>query len=233
MEYNSKREELIIPEYGRHVQGLIRHARTISDREERQAFVERVVGLMMQMHPQNRNLEDHREKLWRHVFEIAEYDLDISPPIGEIPTPESAHKKPDPVPYPPKDTRFRHYGNNVQKLIAKAIAMEDGTKKDGFIQTIGSYMKLAYRTWNKEHYVSDDLILEDLKTLSQGKLELVDDMTLDNLSHANMRRSPIGGDRDRDRRGRGGDRRGKGGDNGKGGRGGRGGGRGGGGRRKK
>lgn len=189
MEYNSKREELIIPEYGRHIQGMIRFARTIPDRNKRQQFIEKIVALMMQMHPQNRSLEDYRDKMWKHVFHIAEYDLDVMPPNGEIPTPEAKKKRPDRVPYPEKEARFRHYGHNVQKLIAKAISMEDGTKKDGFVQVIGSYMKLAYRTWNKEHYVSDDTILDDLQSLSHGKLQMVEDASLDHLTRSNMKRS--------------------------------------------
>jgi hypothetical protein len=182
MEYNSNKEELIIPEYGRNVQNMIRYARTIPNREERQHFIEQVVALMMQMHPQNRNLEDYRDKLWKHVFRIAEYDLDVLPPNGEIPSPESRVKRPERVPYPTKESKYRHYGHNVQKLIDKAISMEEGPKKDGFVHVIGSYMKLAYKTWNREHYVSDDIILDDLEALSKGKLKMIDDVSLDNLS---------------------------------------------------
>lgn len=210
MEYNSKREELLIPEYGRHIQGMIRYARALPDRNERQAYIERIVGLMMQMHPQNRNLEDYREKMWKHVFHIAEYKLDVTLPNGIVPTPEGSRKKPEKVPYPSKDTRFRHYGHNVQKLIARAIEMESGVKKDGFVQVIGSYMKLAYKTWNREHYVSDDIIIEDLRNLSGGKLEMIQDASLDNLTRFNNNnnnrrmmdsggRQGGGGDRDRRR----------------------------------
>ncbi len=39
MEYNSSREELIIPEYGRHVQNMVRHARSIENSKERQQFI--------------------------------------------------------------------------------------------------------------------------------------------------------------------------------------------------
>ncbi len=189
MTYNSARDELIIPEYGRNVQTLIRHARAIDDPEKRQAFVEQVVHLMMQMHPQNRNLDDYRTKMWKHVFRIGEYNLpDVLPPNGIIPTPEDARKRPDRIPYPHKETRFRHYGHNVQTLIKRAIEMEEGPIKDGFVQVIGSYMKLAYRTWNKEHYVSDDIIVQDLESLSEGKLKLVEDASLDGLTQANRKR---------------------------------------------
>lgn len=222
MEYNSSREELIIPEYGRHIQNMVRHARTIEDDEERQAFVETVVKLMMQMHPQNKNLDDYRDKMWKHVFRIAEYELDVMPPNGEKPTSDNKRKRPDRVPYPVKGTKFRHYGHNVLTLIAKAKSMEHGPKRDGFVQVIGSYMKLAYKTWNKEHYVSDDIILEDLDTLSKGELTVVEDASLDNLTRSQARRSSSSSSRDkrggkdsrsshkggRDSRGRGGHSRG-------------------------
>ena len=187
----------MIPEYGRNVQTLIRHAKEISDLDERQFFVEKVVHLMMQMHPQNKNLDDYRDKMWKHVFRIADFDLPgVIPPNGNIPTPESTRKKPDRVPYPYVARKFRHYGHHVQTLIDKAIEMEEGEVKKGFVQVIGSYMKLAYRTWNKDHYVSDDLIIEELESLSKGKLKLEEDARLDSLSQSSGRSKSRNSDRD-------------------------------------
>ena len=192
LEYNSSRDKLRIPEYGRHVQNMVRHARTIEDDAMRQQFIETVVDLIMQMHPQNRNLEDYRDKMWKHVFRIAEYDLEVMPPNGEIPTYEGRRKKPDPIPYPINNPKFRHYGHNVLKLIAKAIEMPDGEKKEGFVRVIGSYMKLAYKTWNREHFVSDELILEDLGTLSNGELSIQGHAFLDDLTRSNAKKSGSG-----------------------------------------
>ncbi len=189
MEYNSDRELLIMPEYGRNVQLLVNHAKTIEDPEYRQAFVERLIELMYQMNPQNKNVEDYRVKLWKHVFQIAKFDLDVVPLLGEIPTEEDARKRPERVNYPHNDTRFRHYGHNVQKLIEKALQMEEGPIREGFLNVIGSYMKLAYKTWLREHYVSDDLIKEDLTLLSGGKLAVQDDTSLDNLANPQRRRN--------------------------------------------
>ena len=197
MEYNSQRELLVIPEYGRNVQRLILHAKTIEDDEMRQAFVERMIDLMYQMHPQNRNIEDYKEKLWKHIFRIAEYDLKVTPPSGIIPTPEDMQKRPEVVPYPKSEARFRHYGNNVTQLIKKAATMEDGPIKDGFTKVIGSYMKLAYKTWNREHFVSDEVIKNDLLTLSEGKLLLAEEISIDSLADARKRKKS----NDRDYRG--------------------------------
>jgi len=182
MEYNSNRENLTIPEYGRNVQKLIDHAKTIEDRGMRQAFVEKVIDLMQQMHPQSRSIDDYRERLWKHVFRIADYELDVDWPYGEQPTREESQKRPDAIPYPVMEARYRHYGHNVQELIKEAREMPEGPKRDGFAATIGSYMKLAYKTWNKEHYVSDDTIKGDLKRLSGGKIIIGEDEDIENLT---------------------------------------------------
>ncbi|MBR9921831.1 MAG: DUF4290 domain-containing protein [Bacteroidetes bacterium] len=188
MDYNSQRELLVIPEYGRNVQNLIAHAKTIENKEERQAFVEEIVQLMMQMNPQNKNMDDFRERVWNHLLRIANFELEVDPPEGVVTTPEEARKSPDQVPYPAAEYRFRHYGHNVQQLIDKAISMEEGPKRDEFVSVIGSYMKLAYRTWNREHYVSDEVILGDLESLSGGKLKLADDLSIDNLTQPTRKR---------------------------------------------
>ena len=176
IEYNSEREHLIIPEYGRNVQKLIYHAKTIEDDEFRQAFVEKVVDLMYQMNPQSKNVNDYKEKLWKHLFRIADYDINVTPPAGIVPTRQNATRKPDVVPYPEKITRYRHYGRYVQLLIQKALEMEDKEKQVEFSNIIGSYMKLAFKTWNQEHYVNDEIVKNDLKTMSGGVLEIADDV---------------------------------------------------------
>ncbi|GIV31410.1 MAG: hypothetical protein KatS3mg029_0761 [Saprospiraceae bacterium] len=181
MEYNSSKEPLIIPEYGRNIQNLIKYCKTIEDKKLRQAVAERIIILMEQINPNHRNIEDYEDRLWRHFFKIADYDIDVVPPSGVVPTREESVKKPDKIPYPKKDAQFRHYGSNVQKLIEKAIAMEDGPKKQAFVEVIASYMKLAYKTWNREHFVNDEQIIEDLEHLSKGKLKVPKGADLDNL----------------------------------------------------
>lgn len=183
MEYNSNRELLVIPEYGRNVQKLINHAKTIEDKGLRQAFTEEIVELMQQMNPQGGNIDDYKTRLWKHVFLIADYELDVDPPKGERPTREEHEKKPDAVPYPVLEARYRHYGHNVQELIKKAISMPEGKKREGFTASIAAYMKLAYKTWNREHYVSDDVIKADLKKLSKGELSIDEDKEIEFLAN--------------------------------------------------
>lgn len=214
MEYNSSRELLVIPEFGRNVQKMIKHAMTIEDDQYRQKFIEKIINLMIQMHPQNRNVEDYREKLWKFVYLISDFKIKATPPGGMIPTPEDLAKKPEKIKYPEIEAAFRHYGHNVQKLVKKAIGMEPGPKRQGFVAVIASYMKLAYKTWNKEYYVSDDVIKTDLETLSKGLLSLDDHISLDQLGESgnshnnnnnnNRRRSHSGGSNNNNRRSSGG-----------------------------
>jgi hypothetical protein len=110
--------------------------------------------------------------LWSHAFSIGNYELDVTPPPGITIRHEDDKPEAITVEYPPTASRFRHYGNSIQALIKKAIEMPEGTKKEGFVEVIASYMKLAYKTWNKEHYVSDDVVKGDLEMLSDGQLQL-------------------------------------------------------------
>ncbi len=180
MEYNSQKDDLLMPEYGRNIQLLVQYAKTIEERDLRQTLVEQIIELMNQMNPQSANVEDYRVKLWKHIFQIANYELDVDTPLDKEPNRPDQELKPQQVEYPKTEARFRHYGNNVHLLIKKALEMEDEDKKEGLVAAIGAYMKLAYRTWNREHYVSDEIIKNDLQTLSEGKLKLKDNVPISN-----------------------------------------------------
>ena len=67
--------------------------------------------------------------------------------------------------------------------------MEEGPIKAGFVDTIASFMKMAYKNWNREHYVSDEIVLSDLEAMSEGKLKVSENASLDGLAKAvNMKR---------------------------------------------
>ncbi len=229
IEYNTERPDIQFPEYGRSIQEMLLHAKTIESPQKRQKTVESIIGLMIQLGPQgNRNMDDYREKLWNHVFALTNYELEVNVPSGIIIRREEDRAKPQPLGYPTTATRMRHYGNSVHALIQKAIDMPEGPKREGFVEVIASYMKLAYKTWNKEHYVSDDIVKEDLEILSNGQLLLHEGHdSLDKLAAGvgkldNRNRTNVIGGNDRGGRRRGGRNRGGtgGGNGGNGGNGG-------------
>ena len=174
IEYNTERSDLLYPEYGRSLHEMLQYATTIEEPRKQQKTVEAIIGLMQQLGPGgNRNMDDYRERLWNHAFAIAQYKLEgVTPPPGISIHRDEGQPAAITIEYPATALRFRHYGNGIQALMQKAIAMPEGTKKEGFVEVIASYMKLAYKTWNKEHYVSDDIVKEDLEILSDGQLAL-------------------------------------------------------------
>ena len=195
LEYNSQRERLLLPEYGRNIQKLAMHAREIEDPEQRQSYVETLIELMNQMIPNSKSAKEIEDKLWNHLYYIAGYDLDVRIPEGV-----TLHKKgdvfmvpSDDMEYPQKKIPYRHYGWNVNNMVQKALSMEEGPKKEEFSKVIASYMKLAYRTWGKDTFINDELIKEDLRKMSQGKLDVADDSSIDAYKSIN----PPGGNSQR------------------------------------
>ncbi len=182
MEYNSTREQLMFTEYGRNVQNLVRHALTIEDRKKRQSYIEYLVMLVEQLNPQARSIRDDKEKLWKQIFAMTDFKLDVDTPEGMVVNKETIDLKPSPIPYPPKNPRFRHYGQHIQHMITKAIEMEEGKKKEEYIWVIASYMKLAYQNYNDNYNVSDEMIRSDLKLLSKGLLSLPEEKAIDYLT---------------------------------------------------
>lgn len=177
MKYNTQREAIIIREYGRSIQRYINYAKQLPTKEERQAAAEAIIQMMTILNPQNKHTADYKQKLWDHLHLMANFELDVDSPYP-LPEPKALQEKPKRLPYPGSRIRMRHYGKNVEKLIEKAANMEEVEKKDELVQIIANFMKLAYKNWSNEE-VSNDLIREDLRTLSLGKLRVSDDMHIE------------------------------------------------------
>lgn len=176
MEYNSQRENLVIAEYGRHIQKLIQYTSQVEDDEKRNRLAKGIIQLMGQMNPAQRKDSDYLEKLWRHLFRISDYKINVVPPSGVVPSPELSEYIPSPIQYPESQKRNRHYGMLIKKMITKASTIEDKEKQHEFAVLIATYMKTAYRNWSQGNHVSDEMIKNDLKLLSDGKLELAEDV---------------------------------------------------------
>jgi Mg-chelatase subunit ChlI len=180
MDYNTTRDKLITKEYGRNIQQLIRRAIEIEDKEKRSEFTKMIVAVMGTMNPGIRDSGDFRHKLWDHLHIMADFKLDVDSPYP-MPSMESLNKKPDALQYKDSTIRYRMYGVNIVGMIEKAIEYEEGEEKDALTKTIANHMKKSYLAWNRDS-VSDDLIAEQLKILSGGKLLLKDEMKLNSTS---------------------------------------------------
>ena len=80
MEYNTARDHLILPEYGRHVQKMVEYATTLENKEDRNKCVNAIINFMGQMNPQLRDLKEFNHKLWDHLFIMSQFQLDADSP---------------------------------------------------------------------------------------------------------------------------------------------------------
>jgi hypothetical protein len=169
MEYNTTRSRMLMPEYGRNVQKMVEYLVTVDDREKRLKQAEIIIELMGTLNPHLKTIEDYKHKLWDHLFQMTEFQLDVDAPYP-CPTPEMIFKKPEVLPYPQAPIKHRHLGRNIQGLLDKAVLETDNEKRHGLTQAIGYYMKLAYGNWHKEP-VHDDMIKNELAEITGGVLK--------------------------------------------------------------
>ncbi|MBI4945688.1 MAG: DUF4290 domain-containing protein [Bacteroidetes bacterium] len=170
MEYNTQMPKLIIPEYGRNIQKLIEYACTLKNKEERNNVANAIIAIMGRLNPMLRDITDFRHKLWDHLFIISNFKLEVDSPYP-VPSKEILTTKPERVKYPAAKMKFKHYGKAVERLIEKASDMKNGEEKTAFIEAIANLMKKSYLVWNRDT-VADTVILQELETLSKGKLKV-------------------------------------------------------------
>lgn len=170
MEYNTSRDNLIVPEYGRNIQQMIQHAVTIEDREERNKIANAIVNVMCQIGYGMKGTEDFKQRIWDQLFLISDFKLDIDSPFPK-PEPSRRFNKPEKIKYPNKDMKYKHYGKTVENLIAHACTLEDGEEKNALIKSIANLMKRCYLNWNRDS-VNEELLVKHLSQLSNGKLTL-------------------------------------------------------------
>ena len=185
-DYNTRRPQMIIPEYGRNIQKMVEHAITVEPREERNKVAQSIINVMGQLNPHLRDIVDFKHKLWDHLFIISDFKLDVDSPYP-IPDKETIFKKPEPLAYPQNKIKFKHYGKSVENFIAEAIKMKDSEEKTELIRAIANLMKKSYLTWNRES-VDDDLIFSDLKLLSKGQLQVDKNKNHKNKNYQKKRR---------------------------------------------
>ena len=183
MEYNTQLERLIIPEYGRNIQGMIRHCCTIEDRAERNLCAKAIIQVMGQLNPTLRDQSDYTHKLWDHLFIISEFKLDVDSPYS-IPSAETFKEKPKLLDYPKGRIRYKHYGKTIEDIIKKAKEYPEGAERNELTRQIANHLKKSYYNWNKDT-ITDDVILKNLAELSNGELKV--DETIPLSSHQELR----------------------------------------------
>ncbi|WP_167341988.1 DUF4290 domain-containing protein [Nonlabens sp. SY33080] len=170
LEYNTERNKLNIPEYGRHIQKLVEHCKSLPSKEERNKMAHAIIGVMGNLNPHLRDVPDFQHKLWDQLFIIADFDLDVESPYP-IPDKEELEARPERMSYPQKRPKYRFYGNNIQNMIDVAVSWEKGEKREALTFIIANHMKKSFLNWNKDS-VDDSVIFGHLYEMSDGAINL-------------------------------------------------------------
>ena len=172
----TKKSDLVMPEYGRHINILVEFALRITDREERTRCAKSIIVVMGNLFPHLRDVPDFNHKLWDHLAIMSDFKLDIDTPF---PLPDKEHlvQPPAKVPYQHNRIRIKHYGKIVVDMLEQAINEPDPVRKRVLTIMLGNHMKKALSVWNKDS-VTDERIFSDMRVLSNGRIELTPDMRL-------------------------------------------------------
>ncbi len=168
--YNTDMEPVLLPEYGRHLQGLVDYCVGIPDREERTVCAYAIADTMAGMFPELLGINKDYSKIWDQINIMSRFELDIDFPCDVI-TAEKMNPTPEKLPYTSSAMRFRHYGKNIEQMISTVAELEEGEEKEVLISMLAHHMKKLMLQHNKEG-VDDAKILRDLALYSGGKINL-------------------------------------------------------------
>src|SRR3569833_1911675 len=180
-DYNSTRNKLILSEYGRNVQNMVKYICELPTKEERNRSAQVVIDLMGFLNPHLRDVADFKHKLWDHFHINSNFQIDVDSPYPK-PEMEAIHMKPEPLKYPHQRIRYKHYGKTIELMIEKAKSIEEPDRKQHMVQAIANFMKMAYVQWNKDS-VADESILSDLYAMSGGQLKVEENINLNKVEY--------------------------------------------------
>ena len=170
LDYNTQREKLLLPEYGREVQSMVDYAMTLTDRAERQRCANSIVAIMKRMFPQPAETEGYDRKLWDHLALMSGFKLDIDYPY-DMAEATTIASKPEPMAYPMKRIPVRHYGNMMFEVFDKLKTMEKGREYDELVRLAANQMKRDLVDWGHGS-TEDERVAADLEYLTDRKVKL-------------------------------------------------------------
>ncbi len=174
--YNTEKEQIVISEYGRCIQEMIKKLPEIEDRQQRTEAAKYIINVMVQMNPGIKQSNDWEHKLWDHLYMISGYNLDVDSPFAP-PIPVEQQEKPHHIGYQNNKIKYGHYGHYLLKMIEVASKEENDELREALAYSLAGQMKRNYMEWNK-NVVNDQVIIDDLKYISHGRLVIAEETKL-------------------------------------------------------
>lgn len=170
LDYNTQREKLVLPEYGREVQSMVDYAVALPTKAERQSCANAIIAIMRRMFSQSADAEGYERKLWDHLAMMSNFKLDIDYPF-DVTEAQTILSKPEPMTYPMNNIPVRHYGKMMFELFDKLKTMPEGPDRDALVRMVANQMKRDLMVWG--HGSSDDeKVASDLAYFTDGKVQL-------------------------------------------------------------
>ena len=79
LDYNTQREKLVMPEYGREIQKMVDLAISLPTKEERNACAQSIIQQMEGKNTQIRTSPDYEQTLWDHLFRVTNNSTSTGP----------------------------------------------------------------------------------------------------------------------------------------------------------
>ena len=170
LDYNTQREKLVLPEYGREIQKMVDHAVSLPLREDRQRCASSIVKMMAAKQTQVRDNANYQQTLWDHLYLMSHKQLDIDWPF-DVSEAEKILSKPEPLKLPKQIIHLRHYGRLVEELIDKLKTMPEGNERDMLTRYTANQMKRDLVVWGHGS-TTDEKVAADLEQLTDGAIQL-------------------------------------------------------------
>lgn len=172
LDYNTQREKLVMPEYGREIQKMVEVAISLPTKEERNRCAQAIVHQMENKNPQLRTTPNYEQTLWDHLYLMSHKQLDIDWPY-DVAEAEKLLSKPQPMQHPVHDEQahLRHYGRLLTKVFEKLKTMPEGDERDELVRQTANQMKRDLMAWGHGS-IEDDKVADDLARYTDGKIQI-------------------------------------------------------------
>lgn len=170
LDYNTQRQSLLLPEYGREIQRMVDYAIERPTKGERNACAKTIVRMMATKMPGALQANDGMVALWDHLYVMGRGKLDIDWPY-DVTEAEKIMQKPQPMPIRKNHVRLRHYGHLVEECFEMLKTMPEGREKDRLVQLTANQMKRDLATWGRGT-MDDEKVADDLARFTDGRVQL-------------------------------------------------------------
>ena len=180
LDYNTKRETLLLPEYGREIQRMVDYAIGCPTRDERNACANTIVRMMGTKVPNATETNDGVRALWDHLYIMGRGQLDIDWPY-DMSEAVKITQKPQPMPIRKNHVKLRHYGHLVEECFDILKTMPNGRERDKLIYLTANQMKRDLAIWGRGT-MDDKRVADDLARFTDGCVQLdINNMQLERV----------------------------------------------------